>query len=585
MKKIYPSFPSLFLIVLLIAGTVVPSGTTDAANKGDKIALENFTGCNQDTVVTNVNISNPDTTVDAFGFTLHYDTEKLEFNECSEGSLNPGWVLFGCNEPTPGEIRATGFSYPESIPAGSEGSLMQISFTVKCENCENGDQSMLYFTNLQDDISGWDTEFGVFTYYCEAPTPTVIPTPVSSDIIQLQDFSGCNEDVVDVEVLISNPDTPVDAFVFHLNYCPDMLEFVDCFEGELDPGWVMFGCNEPTSGTVIVTGFSHPEVIPSGSEGSLAVLRFRVNCASCQNNDQCHLSFSLLQDDLEGWEIDNGIFTYVCPTPVPTQIPTPVGNDHLEIADVSGCTGDAVTIDVTMANPDTDVDAFVFYVNYDPEMLDYLSCDAGELDPSWVMFGCNEPTNGEIRITGYSYPEFIPAGSNGTLVGLNFDVVCADCENGEQSLLYFSHLRDDVSGWEIQNGYFTFNCATPLPTATPSPTATLSPTLTATLSPTESPLPTFTPTITGTPTSSATPTLSPTTTITPTRTPTSYVTEIPTDTPTITPTSTQTPYYTATPTIVVTPPPIPALNRLGSFILILGFAMLIGSTKLYRKGA
>lgn len=165
----------------------------------------------------------------------------------------------------------------------------------------------------------------------------------------------------------------------------------------------------------------------------------------------------------------------------PTSTPTPPDMDTIFIPDVQGCTGDTIVVEVRMANPETEVDAFLMTVFYEAEMLTYLSCSAGDLDPGWEMFDCFEPSPGHVNMGGFSIPPVaVPTNSNGVLVEMLFEVTCFDCDQGDASALIATNLYDDIVGFSPFDGVFTFVCPTPTPipteTPTPTPTDTPSPT-------------------------------------------------------------------------------------------------------------
>ncbi|MGB3975903.1 MAG: cohesin domain-containing protein [bacterium] len=218
----------------------------------------------------------------------------------------------------------------------------------------------------------------------------------------------------------------------------------------------------------------------------------------------------------------------VCADRQPT--PTPPNTDTIFIPDVEGCTGDIIVVEVRMANPDTEVDAFLIRILYDTEMLTFIACSAGDLDPGWEMFDCYEPSLGRINMGGFSVPPAaIPTNSNGVLVEMLFEVTCLNCEDEDSSELPIDLLLDDLIGFDGIDGVFTFFCPPP-PTETP----------------------TFTPT--------ETPTSTPTDTPTPTETPTNTPTETPTNTPSPTPTE---------------PLPIPATGPIGTGLLLTLFGILM----------
>ncbi len=443
------SKPLLVTILIVLSTTTGPV----SVSAGGLIWAEDFQGCHAEAIQVDVMISNPDNAVDAFGFYLDYCTSALTYTSCVPGDLDPGWEMFDCNETAPGELRITGFAYPGQIAPGDPGSIVTLMFDVDCSGCIPGDSCPIPIYNLTDDLSGWSVATGEFTYSCPA-TPT--PVPVTSDTLWIENFTGCTGDTVQVDVLITNPDTAVDAMSFYLNYCEDSLEYVSCATGDLNPEWEMFGCNVVTPGEIRVFGFAYPGSIPTGSAGTLVQLTFNVLCTPCTTGETCPLAFSHVGDDLTGWIVENGTFTCTC-----VATPTPVGitSDVIWIEDFEGCTGETIDVDVIIDNPDTDLDVFGFYLeSCCDEMLEFITCVPGDLDPGWELFNCSFPEPGQVRSAGFAYPGTIPAGSSGVLATLTFQVTCTGCIGGETCDLFFRNLSDDLTGWSMGNATFMNTC-------------------------------------------------------------------------------------------------------------------------------
>jgi len=65
----------------------------------------------------------------------------------------------------------------------------------------------------------------------------------AQDVLMLTDAEGCDTDVIQVELHMTNPDTPVDAFTIRFTFPEAMLDFDSCVQGPLVPssGWILFG--------------------------------------------------------------------------------------------------------------------------------------------------------------------------------------------------------------------------------------------------------------------------------------------------------------------------------------------------------
>ena len=94
----------------------------------------------------------------------------------------------------------------------------------------------------------------------------------------------------------------------------------------------------------------------------------------------------------------------------PTNTPTPPPADSIWVENYSGCTDDVIEVMVMMSNDTVAVDAFTMHLAFDTSMLTYDSCVAGDLDPGWTLFDCNEADPGDVTIAGFSLPpnEILP---------------------------------------------------------------------------------------------------------------------------------------------------------------------------------
>ncbi|HPQ41893.1 MAG TPA: hypothetical protein PLV45_16110, partial [bacterium] len=158
----------LCLVILATAGV----------SAQDSLICEDASGCDTDTVTISVLFSNPTTEVDAVTITMSFPDDILDFDSCAAGTVVPpgGWILFDCNDPSPNVLTIAGFAI-DPIPTGSSGILVYLNFTVNCPTCVEGQTGLLDFTLLEDDVSGFTSAPGTFTYTCGAtPTETPIPT-------------------------------------------------------------------------------------------------------------------------------------------------------------------------------------------------------------------------------------------------------------------------------------------------------------------------------------------------------------------------------------------------------------------------
>ncbi len=178
---------------------------------------------------------------------------------------------------------------------------------------------------------------------------------------------------------------------------------------------------------------------------------------------------------------------------------TGVYADDIWVEDVSGCHGDTIEVEVWVDNATTSIDAFTFYLSYDDNMLAFVSCSVGTLNPGWVSFGCDEIYWDTVWGYGHTLSTSIPQGSYGSLIILTFDVDCPGCVTTDSSLLEFTWLADDLENFSSESGTFSHNCNAPTLTPSPAPTSTFTPDHTPTVMQTSTQTPTSTEPPTATP--------------------------------------------------------------------------------------
>ncbi|MBN1296256.1 hypothetical protein JXA80_05715, partial [bacterium] len=148
----------------------------------DSLVCEDASGCDTDTVTVSILMSNPVTPVSVFTINMSFPDDILDYTSCVQGTLVPsgGWILFGCNSPSANTLSLAGFGL-NSIPAGSTGTLVELTFTVNCPTCFEGQNGTLDFTLLEDDVASFVSTAGTFTYTCITTTPTPTETPIPTD--------------------------------------------------------------------------------------------------------------------------------------------------------------------------------------------------------------------------------------------------------------------------------------------------------------------------------------------------------------------------------------------------------------------
>ncbi|MBN1550391.1 hypothetical protein JW979_02930 [bacterium] len=149
------------------------------------------------------------------------------------------------------------------------------------------------------------------------PTSTPTETPVPDDYVWVEDASGCDGEIIEVYLFVYNAFTAIDRFRIRMRYDGDMLEYVGCEPGDINPGWSDWDCRlagGPKNRRVTISGSADSgSEIPIDSYGSFVRILFRVNCSDCENWDQSPLSIDQMGLDLAGFISSDGVFEYFCP--------------------------------------------------------------------------------------------------------------------------------------------------------------------------------------------------------------------------------------------------------------------------------
>ena len=157
----------------------------------------------------------------------------------------------------------------------------------------------------------------------------------------------------------------------------------------------------------------------------------------------------------------------------------------LSISDTSGCPGDSIDVIISLSSTDLDVDSFGLELTYCPDMIDYVGFERGDLVQTFNLFDCALVVPGVLRVGGLDFSESIPAGSDGTLITISFNVTCWACQQGDVCIMDLINIADDIVPFSIDQGTFTQPCVGP--TFTPTPEFTDTPVI-----PTDTPIPTDT---------------------------------------------------------------------------------------------
>ncbi|HPQ40861.1 MAG TPA: hypothetical protein PLV45_10855, partial [bacterium] len=122
--------------------------------------------------------------------------------------------------------------------------------------------------------------------------------------------------------------------------------------------------------------------------------------------------------------------------------------DTIRVDDLHAPMFTTVDIPVYLENTDTSVQMFSLRLTTDTAVLDYTGYSRGTLTEDFQMLGVGEVLPGVMIVQGFDDTMAIPAGSNGSLAILHFDVMTGVCD------LLLSHFSDDITGFTADNGSF-----------------------------------------------------------------------------------------------------------------------------------
>ncbi|MEW5802863.1 MAG: cohesin domain-containing protein, partial [bacterium] len=124
----------------------------------------------------------------------------------------------------------------------------------------------------------------------------------------------------------------------------------------------------------------------------------------------------------------------------------------LDIEDAQGMTQDEVKIPVRIQTAPGSVYAIGFEVIYNPDVLEYLGFERGNLVTSFTMVDVNPDGSDRVRVGGMTIGNGIPQGATGYVVWLKFKVT-GDIESGCTPVL-LENLTDDLAQFSQTGGCF-----------------------------------------------------------------------------------------------------------------------------------
>jgi len=147
----------------------------------------------------------------------------------------------------------------------------------------------------------------------EKPPPGPPPPPPSTENkvgISISPSSGGTGTDVYITISVNGNTSPIsNAFGLELNYSNSIFQYLSTSKGNLTSSWAMVD-GGASSGTITVGGFrGSGSVIPTGSQGSIAVVRFRV-IASGSSDQATQIIIDSLIDDISGMTANPASVTF-----------------------------------------------------------------------------------------------------------------------------------------------------------------------------------------------------------------------------------------------------------------------------------
>ena len=127
----------------------------------------------------------------------------------------------------------------------------------------------------------------------------------------------------------------------------------------------------------------------------------------------------------------------------------------IAVKDTSGTFGSVATFEILIEECTKEIDAFGFKLDYDPKVLRYVQTRRAGLSESFEYLEGSVEDSNTIIVGGFNTVP-IPAQSNGTIVAIDFEVICSTCNDGDVSSVSLFNLVDDIRSLNICDGTFTF---------------------------------------------------------------------------------------------------------------------------------
>jgi hypothetical protein len=144
-------------------------------------------------------------------------------------------------------------------------------------------------------------------------SPTTTTIEVTQPVIEVvcEPSSGAADTAVTVAILIAGNTTEMRVFGLDVSFDPKMLQFQEVQSGTLTGSWAAVDGNEVNPGSLKVGGFLGAGTpVPAASQGSLAVIKFKVTGNEYGNGQQSQVCAQQYTDDLTGFKPDSACASF-----------------------------------------------------------------------------------------------------------------------------------------------------------------------------------------------------------------------------------------------------------------------------------
>jgi len=186
------------------------------------------------------------------------------------------------------------YSYSWKFGDGSSSSSQNPSHTY------NSAGTYTATLTVTDSAASKATDSTTITASSSEPPP---PPPASDNKIEVNcnPSSGSASTTVNVPISITGNENEIKVFGLEMTFDANMFEFQSVEKGSLTGSWAAVAGNETTSGTLKIGGFLGAGTsIPTGSSGTIAIVKLKVTGSTYPNGQQCQVSIKSYTDNIAG---------------------------------------------------------------------------------------------------------------------------------------------------------------------------------------------------------------------------------------------------------------------------------------------